>query len=256
MGKVIVITGASAGIGAALARHLAAQGHSLALAARRSEPLEKVLVDCGDRAVALPTDVTRRDEVTRLCKQAIEEFGRIDVWVNNVGRGINREVLDLTDEEFDEMFLVNVKSALYGMQVTIPHFKARSRGHIINVSSVLSRAPSATFRSAYSAAKAALNILTASLRMDLQRLYPEIYVSLVLPGPVTTDFQTNSLGGTPAMTSRNLTEAQTAEEVAEVIRRVIDNPTSEVYTSQAIKDIACRYCEDVAEFERSMVSSQ
>lgn len=125
------------------------------------------------------------------------EFGHVDVWINNAGRGIGRSVLELTDDDFDEMMSVNVKSAIYGMQVVIPHFKERGRGHLINVSSFLSRVPFVTFRAAYSAAKAALNILTANLRMELKAAYPEIHISIVMPGTVATDFSKNALWGTP-----------------------------------------------------------
>ena len=73
---------------------------------------------------------------------ALARFGRIDAWVNNAGRGITRPVAELTDEDFDEMMLVNVKSALYGIQAVLPHFKERRRGHIVNVSSMLGACPS------------------------------------------------------------------------------------------------------------------
>ena len=113
---------------------------------------------------------------------ALDAFGRIDVWVNNAGRGITKAVLDLRDSELDEMMAVNVKSALYGMQAAVPSFIKRGGvGHVINVSSFLGRVPVASFRSAYSAAKAALNSLTTNLRMDLRAEYPT-FRPLVMPG--------------------------------------------------------------------------
>ena len=139
--KHIVITGASSGIGAELAVQLGAGGHRVVLAARRERELQVVAATLGPGAIVVPTDVTRRHEVERLRDRAIEAFGHVDVWVNNAGRGINRPVLELTDEELDLMMPVNVKSALYGMQAIVPHFIARGRGHILNVSSVLSRVP-------------------------------------------------------------------------------------------------------------------
>src|SRR5947209_1775591 len=196
---VTVITGASSGIGAALAKRLGRQGHRLVLGARRADALRAVASECRD-ARAVVVDVTRRKDVERLRDEALSAFGAVDVWMNNAGRGINAPVLELTDEQFDEMMAVNVKSALYGMQSVIPHFKQRARGHLINVSSFLSRVPVATYRSAYNAAKAALNALTANLRMDLRREFPEIHVSLVMPGMVTTEFAHNALGGTPQVT--------------------------------------------------------
>src|SRR5688572_22171352 len=166
-GTVVVITGASAGIGAALARELVSRGARVVLSARTPETLRAVAASLGDAAHAIPADVTRRADVERIRDEAVTAFGRIDVWVNNAGRGISRPVLELTDDDVDEMITVNVKSALYGMQAVVPYFMAQGRGHLINVSSFLGRVPLASPRSAYSAAKAALNSLTTNLRMDL-----------------------------------------------------------------------------------------
>src|SRR5947209_2852778 len=126
MSKVIVITGGSGGIGAAVARRLASDGHRLVLAARRLTELEHVAADCeragAPRAVVVETDVTRRFDVERLRDAAIEAFGGFDVWINNAGRGITRATLALSDDDLDDMMCVNVKSALYGMQAAVPHF--------------------------------------------------------------------------------------------------------------------------------------
>ena len=146
--KHIVITGASSGIGAALAEHLGAAGHRIVLAARREDALKEVAGRAGAGAVVVPTDVTKRADVERLRDRAIEALGHVDVWVNNAGQGITRpQVLQLTDDDLDTMMTVNVKSALYGMQAIVPHFQQRGRGHVINVSSMLSRVPAATYRS-------------------------------------------------------------------------------------------------------------
>jgi NADP-dependent 3-hydroxy acid dehydrogenase YdfG len=174
-GRTIVITGASSGIGAALARRAAAAGAQVMLAARRVPELNAVTAACGSGAFALATDVTRRGEVERLLDAAVARFGQVDAWVNNAGRGITKPVAQLTDDEFDEMMRVNVKSALYGMQAVLPHFQARGRGHIVNVSSALGRVPFASSRSGYNAAKHALNALTASLRIELRERWPEIH---------------------------------------------------------------------------------
>ena len=113
--KVVVITGASAGIGAALAELLGRGGARLVLVARRQSELDAVAARAGD-AIGIAADVTRREEAARVVREAIARFGQIDVWVNNVGRGISRAPSELTDEDIDQMMLVNVKSALYGMQ--------------------------------------------------------------------------------------------------------------------------------------------
>src|SRR6266550_1523686 len=101
--RVVVITGASAGIGVALAAQLAARGDSVVLGARRRDELERVAAPLGSRALVVPTDVTRRAEVVHLRDAAHEAFGRIDFWVNNAGRGITRSVFDLSDDDFDQI---------------------------------------------------------------------------------------------------------------------------------------------------------
>jgi short-subunit dehydrogenase len=254
--RVVVITGASSGIGEALAKQLAARGDALVLAARDAGKLNAVADASGPRVKAITTDVTSRADVERLRDEAVAAFGHVDVWVNNVGRGINRKVLDLSDADLDEMVLVNTKSALYGMQAIVPYFMTRRAGHVINVSTVLSRVSAATFRSAYSAAKAALNVLTANLRVDLQNEYPDIHVSLVLPGGVPTAFQKSSLGGTPEHNPPlKGARAQTADDVAAVIVNVIDSPRAETYSSAVLHDLARQYHEDADAFERATATS-
>src|ERR1043166_4947737 len=109
--RTIVITGASAGIGAAIARRLGRDGNHVALAARRADALRAVAAEIGNRALAVIADVTRREDVERLRDEALRAFGAIDVWINNAGRGISRPVLELSDADLDEMMAVNVKSA-------------------------------------------------------------------------------------------------------------------------------------------------
>ena len=247
--KHIVITGASSGIGATLAVALGAAGHRVALAARREPELQEVAARVGQGAIVVPTDVTKRTEVERLRDRAIEAFGYVDVWVNNAGRGITKPALELTDEEFDLMMTVNVKSALYGMQAIAPHFIARGRGQIVNVSSVLSRVPFATYRSGYNAAKAALNALTANARVDLARAHPGIQVTLVMPGLVSTEFQRNALGGSPPNPAA--AEAQSCEDAVAAIVQAIEQPVAEIYTNpRSAAAVVQRYFQDVGAFER------
>jgi NADP-dependent 3-hydroxy acid dehydrogenase YdfG len=226
--KVVVITGASSGIGAALAELVASHGASVALVARREGALGAVAARCGGRPLPIVADVTERAQVTRVVDATVERFGRIDVWVNNAGRGITRLPSELTDEDVDEMMRVNVKSVLYGMQEVLPLFKARGAGHVINVSSMLGRVPFATFRSAYSASKHYLNALTAMFRDEIRQTHPEIQISLVSPGVVRTEFGLNAQYGGPD--SRQLPGGQSAEEVAAVIASVIETPRPDVYT--------------------------
>jgi len=251
--KTIIITGASAGIGAALAQRLAREGHTLVLAARRKDALDDVERQAeanGEaRTLVVVADMTSRADVERVSAEAIKAFGGYDVWVNNAGRGITRNVLDLSDDDVDQMMSVNLKSALYGMQVAARHFMERGRGHIINVSSVLGRLPMATHRSAYNAAKHALNALTANLRVDLAAQYPDIKVTLVMPGMVSTEFGRNALGSPPDTPIYAGPNVQNVEDVVEVIAGVIEKPVAEVYTNPSTRHLISKYFEDVGAFE-------
>jgi short-subunit dehydrogenase len=251
MSKVVVITGASAGIGAELARQLGEEGHAIVLAARREAALAEVAAQTKGRTLAVTADVTRRADVDHILARAIETFGHVDVWVNNAGRGITRSVADLTDDEIDEILAVNLKSAIYGMQAATRHFKERGAGHLINVSSFLGRIPLASFRSIYSASKAAMNSLTTNLRMDLRATHPQIHVSLVLPGIVTTEFARSAIGeraGAPSVPPPGAAPPaagiQTPDEVARVIVALIKTPQPEVYTNPNHPALLRAYLDD------------
>lgn len=236
---VIVVTGASTGIGAALAEQLGSGGHSLALVARRAEALQQVCDRCGPRTRAIVADMTVRADVQRTVAEVVAAFGHIDVWVNNVGQGITRMPSELTDEDVDDMMRVNVKSALYGMQEVLPHFKARGRGHVVNVSSMLGRVPFALFRSAYNGSKHFLNALTANFREELSATHPDIQFSLVSPGVVYTDFGLRAKHG--GVDSRSIPQGQTPAEVAAVIAGVIDSRKSDVYTRRGARQMVIDY---------------
>jgi len=248
--RVVVITGASAGIGAALAELVARRGDIPVLAARNRAALDQVAARCHGRADVHVADVTRRADIDALVAATLQSRGHIDVWVNNAGRGITRLVSQLTDQDFDDMMTVNVKSVLYGMQAVLPHFRARRRGHIINVSSMLGRLPFVPFRSIYAAAKHAVNALTADLRLELADEFPDIVVSAVHPGIVATAFGANALHGGPD--SRQLPGAQSAEEVATVIADTMTSRQADVYTRpEARQSVAAYYAaDDMAAVER------
>ena len=234
MAKRIVITGASKGIGAELARQLAAAGHLLVLNARHEDDVVAVARQVGGGARSVVGDMTHRTHVDHLRDEALRLLGFVDVWINNVGRGINRHVLKLSDDDVDQMVAANVKSALYGMQAITPHFMERGEGHLINISSYLSRVPIAAYRSAYSGAKAMLNTLTENLRMDLRESHPGIRVSLVLPGLVSTEFASRAIGGLPRGGLVTAAPLQTAADVAREIVSLIREPQDERYTSPVL----------------------
>jgi NADP-dependent 3-hydroxy acid dehydrogenase YdfG len=239
MSRVVVVTGASSGIGAAVAEHLAREGASLVLVARRRDALEAVRARCGAGARAIPADVTVRADVRRVVAEAIDVFGGIDVWINNAGQGITRQPSELTDDDVDRMVSANVKSALYGMQEVLPHFRERNAGHIINISSMLGRMPFAIQRSAYCGAKHFLNALTSMFREEVRATHPGIQISLVSPGVVRTDFGLNAVHG--GQDSRAIPGSQSAEEVAAVIAGVVESRLPDVYTRQGSSERVAAY---------------
>lgn len=238
---VVVVTGASGGVGAATAEELARRGASVVLAARRAVQLDGVRARCGDEALAVVADVTKRSDVQRIFDQAIAKFGRIDVWLNNVGRGQIRSVLELTDDDVDTMLLDNLKSALYGMQVVAPHLQARGKGAIVNVSSIVARVRFPLPVGPYAAAKAALSRLSEELRGELAESHPEVRVVVVYPGAIATDFGLNALG--EKRDSRAIPGAQSAEEVAHVVCEAALRGRGDVYTLPAGPSMVRDYLE-------------
>jgi short-subunit dehydrogenase len=226
--RVVVVTGASSGIGAALAALLAKKGDAVVLVSRNADALRETAERIGGTAVVVAADVTQRENVRRVVAEALARHDRIDVWVNNVGQGITRLPSQLTDADVDDMMRINVKSALYGMQEVLPHFKERGTGQIVNVSSMLGRIPYALFRSAYTASKHYLNALTAMMREEVRQTHPDIQFSIVSPPVVRTNFGLNALHGGPD--SRILPNSQSADEVAAVIAGVIESRQADVYT--------------------------
>ena len=222
-----------------MARRFGADGHNLVLASRRAAALNAVAREVTSHVVTVCADVTRRADVNRLCDEALRAFGSIDVWINNAGRGITRQPTELTGDDIDEMIEINVKSALFGMQAVLPHFKARGTGQIINVSSMLGRVPFAVHRSAYSAAKHFVNALTQMFRDEVQKTHPGIQITLVSPGVVRTDFGLNAKHG--GEDSRAISYSQSAEEVAAVIAGVIESRKPDVYTREGSRERVASY---------------
>ncbi|HEX7024576.1 MAG TPA: SDR family NAD(P)-dependent oxidoreductase [Gemmatimonadales bacterium] len=237
--RVVVITGASGGIGAALAGLLGTGGTRLVLVARRARELGAVAERAGPSAHSIVADMTRREDVRRVVAEALDRFGRIDVWVNNVGRGITRLPSELSDDDVDEMMRVNVKTALYGIQEVLPHFRERGTGHVINISSMLGRIPLNPLRSAYNGAKHFLNALTDNFRSEVQRTHPGIQFSLISPGVVRTDFGVHALHGGPD--SRQLPDSQSVEEVAVIIAGVIESRRPDYYTRPGSRERVLGY---------------
>ncbi len=186
-GKVVVITGASSGLGEATARMLAAQGATVVLGARRVERIEALadeLTRAGGRALAVQTDVTRSAEVQRLVDAAVERFGRIDVILNNAGLMPSSPLERLKIDDWDRMIDVNIKGVLYGIAAALPHMQRQKSGHIVNVSSVAGHRVRAG-TAVYSATKHAVRVLTEGLRQEVKAY--DIRTTIISPGAVATE---------------------------------------------------------------------
>jgi NADP-dependent 3-hydroxy acid dehydrogenase YdfG len=186
-GKVVVITGASSGLGEATARHLSAQGATVVLGARRLDRIQALadeLISLGGKALALTSDVTRHEDVKALVDLAVQTFGRIDVMINNAGLMPHSPLERLKIDDWNQTIDVNIKGVLYGIAAALPHMKQQKSGHIINVSSVAGR----TVRpgsAVYAATKSAVLMLTEGLRQEVKPY--DIRTTVVSPGAVATE---------------------------------------------------------------------
>ena len=165
-GAVVIITGASAGIGRETALEFARRGARLVLAARRADRLESAAAECralGAEAVSVPADVAQREDLERIVQTAIDRFGRIDVLVNNAGFGFSGTIEETTDADMRELMDVNFMGAFMATKLVLPYMRKQRCGHIVNVSSVVGKI-AFPFHGAYSATKFAVSGMTEALR--------------------------------------------------------------------------------------------
>lgn len=184
-GKVVVIAGASSGLGEATARHLSQHGAKLVLGARRIERLQALAEELSlGKDAAVQTDVTQLEQVRHLVDHAVHSHGRIDVIVNNAGLMPHSPLERAKVEDWDRMIDVNLKGVLYGIAAALPHMKAQQSGHIINVSSVAGhvvRPGSAV----YAATKTAVRVISEGLRQEVKPY--NIRTTVISPGAVATE---------------------------------------------------------------------
>lgn len=204
--KVVVITGASSGLGEATARHLASHGAKLVLGARRIDRLQALAQELSlGKDAAIQTDVTQCDQVKRLVDHAVQAHGRIDVILNNAGLMPHSPLERGKVQDWERMIDVNIKGVLYGIAAALPHMKTQKSGHIINVSSVaghLVRPGSAV----YSATKHAVRVISEGLRQEVKPY--NIRSTIISPGAVATELPDS------------ITEPDVAEGVRELYERV------------------------------------
>jgi NADP-dependent 3-hydroxy acid dehydrogenase YdfG len=185
--KVIVITGASSGLGEAAARLLSEQGAIVVLGARRVERIQSLADEInqkGGKALAMATDVTKVEQVKALVDATVKAFGRIDVLINNAGLMPQSTLDRLKIDEWDRMIDVNIKGVLYGIAAALPYMQKQKAGHIINVSSVAGHKvrPGGTV---YSATKHAVRVISEGLRQEVKRY--NIRTTIISPGAVDTE---------------------------------------------------------------------
>ena len=186
-GKVIVITGASSGLGEAAARHLSAEGSTVVLGARRVDRIEAIaneLKGGGSKALAIATDVTDHQQVKGLVDTAIKEYGRIDVMINNAGVMLHSPLERYKIDDWDQMIDINIKGVLYGIAAALPYMKQQMSGHFINISSVAGHKirPAGAV---YAATKHAVRVISEGLRMEVKPY--NIRTTIISPGAVDTE---------------------------------------------------------------------
>jgi NADP-dependent 3-hydroxy acid dehydrogenase YdfG len=185
--KVVVITGASSGLGEATARLLSAEGAIVVLGARRADRLKSLadeLAAHGGKAIAVATDVGHREQVNALVDRAVQTFGRVDVMLNNAGLMPQAPLEQLKIDEWDRMIDVNIKGVLYGIAAALPRMKAQKSGHFINVSSVAGHRVGPGF-AVYAATKHAVRALSEGLRQEVKPY--NIRTTVISPGAVATE---------------------------------------------------------------------
>lgn len=216
-GKVVVVTGASMGIGEAIAQKFAAEGASVVLLSRDTARAEAARLRIGflDRTVALSCDVRHAEEIDRVLALTLHHFKRVDVWVNNAGHGLLDSVADVEMAACRELFDTNFFGALWAMQAVIPVMRQQGGGAIINISSVAGHIP-LPFHAAYSASKFALNAIGKAAAVELK--HDSIHVLTVCPGYVRTAFSENAVRGSQLKKVRpNSVRGITPERVANAV---------------------------------------
>src|SRR3989440_575546 len=224
--KVVVVTGASSGIGESTAKLLARHGAKVVLGARRKDRLDaavKEISAAGGKAISVAVDVTKRAEVEALIRAAVDSFGRVDVMVNDAGIMAIAPIEALKVEEWDRMIDVNIKGLLYGVAAVLPIMQEQKQGHIINIASVFGIKVFAPGATVYCATKSAVRALTEGLRMELHS--QNIRCTMISPGAVATELPESS---SEEATRENLREfykmAIPSDSIARAVAYAIEQP--------------------------------
>jgi len=225
--KVIIVTGASAGIGLATARLLAQEGAHVALAARSIETLKKMEEELPG-SFAVQTDMSDEASVKEMIYKVNKHFGRIDVLVNNAGQGLYSSIENISIHDYKKIFELNVVGPLIAMQQVIPIMRAQGSGHILNVSSLVSK-NYFPMLGGYASTKYALNCLSLTARVELEK--EGITVNVMHPGLTATEFGKNSIkaeGMEQGYSREGMPTPDSAEYIAERILFAIESKRAEV----------------------------
>jgi NADP-dependent 3-hydroxy acid dehydrogenase YdfG len=222
--KVVLITGGSTGIGAEVARTLAAMGARVAIAARREDKLDAVrgeIAAQGGDVRAYAMDVTDKHQVKATVEAVVQDFGRLDVIINNAGIMPIRPMSEVNTDEWDTMIDVNIKGTLYGIAAALPLFLAQQSGHIINLSSVAGIKVFAPGGTVYSGTKFAVSAISEGLRMEVGSA---VRVTSIEPGAVKSDLKLGTTGTARDTVHGFYEQAIPASSVARAIAFAIDQP--------------------------------
>ncbi|RMR07334.1 Short-chain dehydrogenase/reductase SDR [Pseudomonas savastanoi pv. glycinea] len=224
-GKVVVITGASSGLGEATARHLGGLGAKVVLGARRKANLDTLVSEitaAGGNAVAYQTDVTRKEEVDALIKGALDTYGRVDVLINNAGAMAIAPMSEGKTDEWDRMIDINIKGLLYGIAATLPVFQQQNSGHFINIASVAGIKVFSPGGTVYSGTKFAVRAISEGLRHEVGG---SIRTTTIEPGAVDSELKLGSSHQASAeAVGEFYKQAIPASSVARAIAFAIEQP--------------------------------
>jgi len=211
--KVVVITGASRGIGKGIAEHFANEKAKLVLCGRDQNALDDLKKSLSDSNVeSISEDIRTKAGMNKIVTKTIEQFNSIDIFINNAGVGYKGDLVSTSEEEFDEIFETNLKSVFYSFKELIPIMKKQGRGHIINISSMAGK-QGVPGIAVYSTSKAALNTLSEAVGAEVRK--DNIKVSVLAPGSTATSF----MSGKPDPLKKSLTVDDVAEAVLNLARQ-------------------------------------
>jgi NADP-dependent 3-hydroxy acid dehydrogenase YdfG len=237
--KVVVVTGASSGLGEAAARHLAAKGARLVLAARRLDRLQALVAEiaaAGGQAIAVQTDVTVKAEVEAMIAAGVQAFGRVDVLVNNAGYMAIAPMSATKTDEWDKMIDINIKGLLYGVAAALPVFERQGSGHFINIASIAGRKVFSPGGAVYSGTKFAVQAISEGLRHEVGG---KVRTTVISPGAVDSELK---YGSSDAEARKSLDEfykiSLPADAIARAIAYAVEQPADVDVSEIAIRPTA------------------